>query len=204
MSIQTRNPDFSKPTLIFGGSFDPIHNGHLRIVEACRRELPFLESVLLLPCAHSPGKTKAFAKDADRIAWLEMAALPGMQIWLEEIDRGGESFMVDTLSKAHAQGASRENLYLLLGSDSYGSLDKWKDPDRLRELATIVVAERPGYALSRASDGDRILAVDPLAMSSTEIRDALARGEIPPDMLPEAVSQDIRQRILYSQNPYAK
>ncbi len=202
--MRTRNPDFSKITLLYGGSFDPVHIGHLRIVEACRREIPEIEQVLLLPCAQSPGKAGVIADAEARMSWLELTATNGMQIWTEEIERGRESFMVDTLAEAARQGAKRENLYLLVGSDTYASIDCWKEPERLRDFAQIIVANRPNYPVTLADPSDTHLVIEPLAMSSTEIREHLARSIVPMTMLPPAVAKDFRDRILNSTNLYAK
>lgn len=204
MAIITEKPNFKKNTLLYGGSFDPIHLGHVSILNSCLEQLEEIRQVVLLPCAQSPGKSRALASDADRLRWLELAFPDEVLVWTEEILRGGESYMIETLKVAASLGARSESLFLLVGSDSYNSLDHWKHSDQLRDYTRIVVADRPGAEVILAHPGDIQIDVDPRSTSSTEIRESLASGDIPERELPQVVADDIRTLILNSTNPYVK
>ncbi len=198
------SPDFSKTTLLFGGSFDPLHLGHIRMIEHCREEIEEIEQSLLVPCAHSPGKFGLSASKEQRLRWLEKGTPESIAIWTEELNRGGESYTIDTLKAAHRLGATSDALFLLMGADSYASLTKWKSPSEIRKFATIVVAQRPTIEFKLSDQRDKILDLPPVDISSTAIRSALREGQIPEESLPAAITDDIREVILNSGNPYAK
>src|SRR4030081_974134 len=127
---------------VFGGTFDPVHVGHLAIALAALESVP-LDRVLFVPARRSPLKDRdPLASVNDRGALLESAIVNEPRCGLSplELERDGESFTVDTLEALRSEG----ELFLILGSDALADLARWRAPDRIRELATILVAARPG------------------------------------------------------------
>jgi len=127
---------------VFGGTFDPVHVGHLAIALAALESVP-LDRVLFVPVRRSPLKDRdPLASTADRVAMLEtaIASEPRFALTRAELEREGVSYTVDTLEELRSQG----ELFLILGSDALADLPRWRAPDRIRELATILVAARPG------------------------------------------------------------
>jgi nicotinate-nucleotide adenylyltransferase len=125
---------------IYGGSFDPPHLGHLLPVLDAAEQLG-LDGVRFVPAAIQPLKAgRATASPADRLAMTErlVQGIPGFTVDPAEIDRPGLSYTVDTLAAVAAEIPGAE-LFLLLGADAYALFDQWRDPERVRALATIVV-----------------------------------------------------------------
>lgn len=180
---------------VFGGSFDPVHVGHLAIALAALETVP-LDRVLFVPVRRSPLKERdPVASVADRVTMLERAIAnePRFALSRVEIERDGVSYTVDTLEALRAQG----DLFLILGSDALADLARWRKPDRIRELATILVAGRPG-----APEPDRVHRAQPfdapkLDISSRELRARAARGMSLRYLVPDAVWEHIRERGLY-------
>jgi nicotinate-nucleotide adenylyltransferase len=130
---------------IFGGSFDPVHYGHLLLAECCREQCR-LDAVWFLPAAVPPHKQDREATPAERrIEMLDLAAAgnPAFSVCRYEADRGGVNYTVDTLAHFHAEDPSRE-LFLLLGADMLADLPNWRSPARVCELALPVAVGRPG------------------------------------------------------------
>jgi nicotinate-nucleotide adenylyltransferase len=128
-----------------GGTFDPIHFGHLAVAEEARAELG-LHRVLFIPAARQPLKThQPHAEAAHRLAMVQHACASNHAFEPSpiEIDRGGPSYTVDTLAALHSDVAE---LYLLLGADAAAGLPRWRDAGRIGSLARIVIVARPGVA----------------------------------------------------------
>jgi nicotinate-nucleotide adenylyltransferase len=196
-------PEFSRPAILFGGSFDPVHAGHLHVARECLVALPEVKQLVFVPAAESPGR-KAHASAADRLAWLKLAAEPlGFRVWDFEAVRPGPSYTVNTLEAAHAQGARVDQLYWLLGADAYAGFPGWKNPERIRELCRLLVVDRPGQDSASQHPLDRFVSIPPHPASSTSVRAALAAGNPRPEWLPEAVGA-VLEKLLPGQNPYDK
>lgn len=205
---------------ILGGTFDPVHFGHLRAALELQESLGLAE-VRLLPCGQPPHRDPPRAAAADRLAMLELAVAgqPGLRVDRRELERSGPSYMVDTLASLRAElGAT--SLCLLLGSDAFLGLPQWHRWRELLQLAHLVVLHRPGWALqSVAAPLAEVLAahritssadlmrqpagglllqpVTPLDISATAIRAQIAAGRSPRYLLPDAVWDYIRRRDLY-------
>ena len=183
---------------VFGGTFDPVHVGHLAIAYAALESVP-LDRVLFVLARRSPLKERGpVASEADRLRMLELAVAgePRFAVSRLELDRDGPSYTVDTLERLAQQNGTDE-LFLILGSDAIADLPRWKDPDRIRTLATLVVAERPG-APERAGDAPIVTFDAPrLDISSRELRARAARGRSLRYLVPEPVLQHIEARGLY-------
>ncbi len=187
---------------LFGGTFDPVHRGHLEVAQAVRRALG-LERVLLV-VANEPWQKVArgpVTPAEDRYAMVEAAAAgwPGLAPCRFELDRGGPSYTVDTVEELLADDPGSE-VTLIVGADVVPELPTWHDEARLRDLVTLAVVDRPGSPLVPAPPGWRavVVPVSPPDVSSTEVRARLEAGEPVGDLVPEAVMRCIRARGLYA------
>jgi nicotinate-nucleotide adenylyltransferase len=180
---------------VFGGTFDPVHVGHLAIANAALESVP-LDRVLFVPARRAPLKERGpVADEEDRLRMLELAVAgePRFSVSRVELDRAGPSYTVDTLEELGGGG----DLFLILGSDAMANLPRWKDADRIAELATLTVAERPG-APERVGDAPIVRFDAPrLDISSRELRARAARGLSLRYLVPEPVWRHIEARGLY-------
>jgi nicotinate-nucleotide adenylyltransferase len=180
---------------VFGGTFDPVHVGHLAIAVAALESVP-LDRVLFVPARRSPLKDRdPLASVADRVAMLEsaIAGEPRFALSRVELDRDGVSYTVDTLEALRAEG----ELFLILGGDALADLARWRAPDRIRELSTILVAARPGAPEPDPMHRARAFDAPRLDISSRELRARAARGMSLRYLVPDAVWEHIKQRGLY-------
>ena len=178
---------------IFGGTFDPIHIGHLAIANAALDELR-LDRVYFVPARRSPLKQDGPVATADdRLAMLTaaIAGEPRFRVSSIELDRNGPSFTVDTLETLRGEG----ELFLILGSDAYADFERWHEPERIRGLAAIVLAARPG--VPNAPRGMRVLDSPLMDISSRELRARAARGRSLRYLVPEAALSYIEEHRLY-------
>jgi len=178
---------------VFGGTFDPVHVGHLAIANAALDELD-LDRVYFVPARRSPLKQDGpVASAEDRLAMLSaaIAGEPRFRVSGIELDRKGPSFTVDTLETLRAEG----ELFLILGSDAYADFERWREPARIRALATVVLAARPGAP--NAPAGVRVLDSPLMDISSRELRARAARGRSLRYLVPEAALRYIEEHRLY-------
>lgn len=195
---------------IFGGSFDPVHYGHLLLAECCREQCR-LDQVWFVPAAIPPHKQQHPLTPAkQRIEMLELAVggQASFAVCRLEVDRGGVSYTVDTLESLHEDDPSRE-LFLLLGADALTDLPTWNDPQRICRLATLAVARRPGQtdlavaplrtALGNAAETLRLVEVDlpQVGLSSSDLRRRAATGASIRFRTPRSVEQYIATAGLY-------
>jgi nicotinate-nucleotide adenylyltransferase len=199
--------DFKITTALIGGSFDPVHAGHLAIAREIRRQIPETEQIVFVPAALSPGKVVPTAAPEQRLHWLRAVVEPeGFKVWDWELKAGGESFTANTLAEAHRQGSTAERLYWVVGADAYAGFPSWREPGRIRELCRLLVVNRPGHSLFPLSVEDRILSMPPHPASSTNIRAFLAAGDFPGAVaagLPPALRTEL-EKALPPNNPYAR
>ncbi|HEV8468649.1 MAG TPA: nicotinate-nucleotide adenylyltransferase [Candidatus Limnocylindria bacterium] len=178
---------------VFGGTFDPVHVGHLAIANAALEELR-LDRIIFVPARRTPLKQQApLASATDRLAMLEAATRdePRFGVSRIEVDREGPSYTVDTLEALRDQG----ELFLIVGSDAYADFERWRDPSRIRTLATVVVAARPGAP--NAPGNIPVLDTPLMDISSRELRARAARGRSLRYLVPEAVLRYIEEHRLY-------
>ena len=178
---------------VFGGTFDPVHVGHLAIANAALDELG-LDRVYFVPARRSPLKQGGpVASAEDRLAMLTAATAdePRFRVSSVELDRDGPSFTVDTLEALRSEGP----LFLILGSDAYADFGRWREPERIRDLATIVLAARPG--VPNAPAGVRMLDSPLMDISSRELRARAARGRSLRYLVPKAALRYIEEHRLY-------
>lgn len=209
---------------ILGGSFDPIHFGHLRSAEEVREALA-LEHVYFVPAnrpPHKPGRTLAPA--ADRLAMVEraIAGNPGFRASAIELERGETSYSVDTL-EAFAAALPGAEVHFIVGIDAFREIDTWKDVARLFELASFVVTDRPPNVIDRSIEQLPVAAreafcYDPATLSyrhrsgtllqflpitridisATAVRERARLGESIRYLVPPEVERYIRDRQLYA------
>jgi nicotinate-nucleotide adenylyltransferase len=196
---------------IFGGSFDPVHYGHLLLAESCREQCQ-LEEVWWVPTASAPHKRHLPAASARHRTEMLQLALGGhdaMHVSLLEIERSGVSYTVDTLTAIRAARPDAE-LFLLLGADALADLPHWREPDRICALAIPVAVRRAGsadpcYEPLRAVVTPQRLAVFqqyqvtmPLVgLASSDIRARVAQGSSIRFRTPRAVEKYIQTHGLY-------
>lgn len=199
---------------VYGGSFDPVHVGHLHVARVAQRAFA-LEHVVFVPAAeppHKPGRKLASREDRVRMLELALADEPRWSISTLEFERAGPSFTVDTL-RALPQRlalAPEAELYLLIGWDNLRGLERWRSVRELLALAQLVVVWRAGADESLLDSLRRELGPElyaniarglvrepPAPESSTELRATLARGGEPLDALPAGVLEYIRSRGIY-------
>lgn len=209
----------NNPLAVFGGTFDPVHFGHLRAASEVK-ELLNINDFRLLPAGNPPHRLGTFADAGHRLAMLRLAVAdhPDLEVDDREVRRGGASYMADTLADIRQQNPGRP-LMLIVGQDAANKLDTWHDWEALFELAHLVVMTRPrarmAYppALEQAitprvtDDGDALfsrpfglvhyLQVTQLAISSTDIRERLERGLSPRFLLPDRILGYIEYHGLY-------
>jgi len=193
---------------IFGGTFDPIHLGHLIVAEQAREQAS-LDEVWFVPAARPPHKLDQSISPFDRRAEMISLAITGQpQFRLERIekDRPGPSFTVDTLSEL--QTAHPEHTFaLIVGADCLPDLKNWREPQRILELAELVVSARPGWPMMEREELLKSVALTTLRMSrvdvpqveiaSREIRQRTAEGRTIRYLTTRAVEEYIRERKLY-------
>ncbi len=197
---------------ILGGTFDPVHLGHLLIAEESRIGLQ-LDQVLFVPAGRpwlKEGQPLTEANHRVRMVELAIASNPHFQVRRDEVDRPGLSYTVDTLKELRAELPADTELYFILGLDAFENFHRWKEPQKLLDLCRLVVVSRPGYAdderdqlMARyRSHGDRIclLPVHSVDFSATEIRRRAAAGVSFRYQVPEAVERYILEQGLYGAN----
>ena len=179
---------------VFGGSFDPVHHGHLAIALAALEAVP-LDRVIFVPARRSPLKDSApEAAETDRLAMLERAIDGERRFAVSriELERPAPSYTVDTLETLAPEG----RLFLILGADAAADLARWKRPERIRELATIVVARRPGTSAAPTMNA-MTLDTPLMDISARELRERAARGRSLRYLVPDAVWRYIEEHRLY-------
>lgn len=204
---------------LFGGTFDPVHWGHIRMATSIRAALN-LDEMRLIPAYHPPHREMPLASAEQRRQMLEMAVAeePDLKVDDRELRRGGVSYSYDTLRELRAELGDSARLAFCMGWDSLVSLPSWHRWRELLELTAMVAVSRPHHAGSNtqlpAALAERLrpaepsaelesgailsLEVEPLDISATHIRHRLAEGRpLPPDQVPEPVLNYIEQERLY-------
>lgn len=136
----------SEPRIgVMGGSFNPVHCGHLRVAQDVKQRLK-LDHMFLMPAAQSPLKVQHSVAAIHRVAMLELAleVFPELELDLREIDRAGPSFTVDSLSELRVEFGSKAGLYFVIGDDCLPTLNRWRQWRDITSLANMVVTKRPG------------------------------------------------------------
>lgn len=198
---------------ILGGTFDPIHNGHLRTALDVQEALA-LDEIRLIPVSQPPHRQTPALSPQKRLALVVAAVAdnPLFRVDDRELKRPGNSYTVDTLHAIRRE-IGDQPICLLMGSDAFRGFPTWHKPDEILQLAHLVVMQRPNEenpsihrervttdpASLRESPGGRIFfqQVTQLAISATDIRERLQQGRSPHWLLPDAVLEIIEQNNLY-------
>ena len=201
---------------IYGGTFNPVHNGHLRSALDIKNQLG-LSEVRLIPCRLPPHRQLPDVSGEMRLQMLQLgvAGCPGLKIDRCELDRDGPSYMVDTLAELKAQ-LPTETLVLIMGLDAFLGLQRWYCWQKLFDFAHVVVMTRPGYRVDalppdlqsrRLTDIEQLgrqdcgglwfQPVTELAISSSHIRQLVAQNGDARYLLPDSVLDFIKQHDLY-------
>ena len=195
---------------IYGGTFNPVHNGHLQIAEAAQNQFG-LDRILFIPACIPPHKGPdegGLAAGGDRMAMIRLACKgrAGWECDELELRRGGASYTVDTLKDLRARHPTA-SLFLIVGSDNLLTFDRWRDPDKAASMAVILVYERPAFGLppDLAAFGRRLkLKLDarriqgaPVDISSSEIRRRIREKKTVSELVPSGVLSYIQAHGLY-------
>ena len=195
---------------VLGGTFDPIHNGHIIVAEETRARLNLAE-VLVVPAGQpwlKEGSPILAAEHRVQMVRLAIADYPYFKLSTMEIDRTGPSYTVDTISELQAQLSAGDELFFILGWDNLTQLPQWREPSRLIKICRLVAVPRPGYlrpdlrSLEAVIPGlsQRLILLDKpeVDIGATNIRDRVAQGLSIHHLVPEPVGEYIRQHKLYS------
>ncbi len=208
------------PVGVFGGTFDPVHYGHLRSALELVEVLG-LQELRLMPCAVPPHRASPGCSAQDRAAMVALGVADEARLVCDtrELDRPGISYTIDSLQALRDELGDDHSLCMVMGCDALLGITSWRRWDELLDLAHIAVMARPGWSLPADGEVARWLArhrsadievlrratcgsvlvqeLRPLAISSTEIRQLLAAGRSPRFLLPGPVLDYIEQRQLY-------
>ena len=217
--MNDKDQPFTEPLALFGGTFDPVHYGHLRCADEAREKLG-LENLYLLPAGTPPHRKPPQATTRQRLEMLHLALpeFPRLVIDDRETRRSGPSYMVDTLQELRTEFPHRP-LLLLIGQDASNHLHSWFHWEQLFELAHIVILTRPGAKAEYRSDlarqiqrrlstdvqslcrseagGVLYLEVIAIDVSATSIKSIIRLGRSPQSMLPGVVLEYINENQLY-------
>lgn len=181
---------------LFGGTFDPIHNAHLTVAKEAA-DVFSLDEVLFVPAAHPPHKSESTgASFEDRFRMVELASQADPRFVPSRLEEGeGRSYSILTIEKLWTPG---QPLYFIIGADAFAEIETWRRWEDVVRLADFVVVTRPGHVYYVPA-GARVHRLDTVALpvSSSEIRNKLASGEIPAE-LPKSVAEFIAAHGLYT------
>jgi nicotinate-nucleotide adenylyltransferase len=202
----TNRDENKKKAGIMGGTFDPIHYGHLFAAEAARNALS-LERVIFVPSGNPPHKRyNSMASAEDRYAMTELAIRGNSSFEISKIETGriGASYTVDTLSSFSASNPDTD-FFLITGIDAALDIPNWYQPRKILSLCTVVVVARPGYVRDKINTMDKIirdsliiLDTELIDISATGIRNRIMSGGCVRYMTPDVVCDYIRGKKLYA------
>ena len=189
---------------LFGGTFDPIHNGHIEAANSAHQTLK-LDKVIMVPAGDPYLKrTKLVASPKERYCMVSLAIrkIPFLEVSDIEIFRSGPSYTIDTVRELKREG---HEVIVLLGTDSIIEMDKWQDPDLLHSECEVVGLTRPGFQIDRSKSylsrqrkySLRTIEVNSPEISSTRVRNLIQEGVDVADLIPQEVNEYIKKEKLY-------
>ena len=194
---------------VLGGTFDPVHNGHIIVAEEARRRLNLAETILV-PAGQPQLRRNCLISPAEhRLNMLRLAIAdkPHFKLSTIEIERSGPSYTVDTIAELRDQIDTGDELFFILGWDSLARLPQWREPSRLIEMCYLVAVPRPGYPppdfkaleirVPGVSQRVMLMKEPEVAISATEIRQRVTKGLSIYHLVPEPVNRYIKQHKLY-------
>ena len=196
---------------IMGGTFDPIHYGHLVAAETAREAFS-LDRIIFVPAgipSHKAREKTTSGRHRYLMTILAIMSNPYFEVSRVDLDRGGVTYTVDTLSDLKRELPPETEMYFITGADAILEIQSWKSPGEVLSMAEFIAATRPGYGLEHLSqalgplavefqDRIHILEIPPMGVSSTEVRHRLAKGKSVRYLLPETVITYIHNHGLYS------
>jgi nicotinate-nucleotide adenylyltransferase len=190
---------------VMGGTFDPIHLGHLLAAEEARWQFD-LDRVVFVPAGRPWQKPVGVTPPEDRylMTVLATASNPAFTVSRLEIDHPGPTYTVDTLRRLRAEQTDDTRLYFIIGADAVLQILSWKEPDQVLAQAEFIAATRPGFDLDRlvsqvpgATDRIHLMKIPALAISASDIRARVARGAPIQYLVPDGVARYIHEHGLY-------
>lgn len=198
---------------VMGGTFDPIHYGHLVTAEEAREQFA-LDMVIFMPSGHPPHKEDRQNLDAESrylMTVIATASHPAFRVSRMEIDRPGPSYTIDTVRELHRVYGKNTSVFFITGADAVLEILTWKEPENVLAECTLIAATRPGYDLSRLEEflpgtaGDaapggprvQVMEIPALAISSTDIRRRVSEGRSIRYLVPEEVREFIEKNGFY-------
>jgi nicotinate-nucleotide adenylyltransferase len=195
---------------IFGGTFDPVHKGHLAIAEEARAVLGLVE-IVLVPVGQPPLKSDRVITPAEQrldMLRLAVAGRPHLSVSTVEIERNGPSYTVDTLTELRGRYGREDEFFFIMGWDNLKQMVEWKEPSGIIRMCYLAAVPRPGYQrpdLESLEDiirgiSQRVVFLDGphIDISASAIRDLAARGKSINHLVPDPVAEYIREHKLYS------
>ncbi|MBA7700900.1 putative nicotinate-nucleotide adenylyltransferase [subsurface metagenome] len=194
---------------VLGGTFNPIHRGHIIIAEETRTQLDLAE-VHFVPTAQTPLKEDSSILSAEhrvQMVCLAIADYPHFKLSTIEIDRPGPSYTVDTITELWDKLGAENELFFIVGCGSLAQFSQWKEPSRIIQMCRLVAVPRPGYSLPDLNSleavipglSERLIVLDKpeIDISATEIRKRVAQGLSIRHLAPEPVEEYINKNRLY-------
>ncbi len=198
---------------VMGGTFDPIHYGHLVTAEEARQQFA-LDLVIFMPSGHPPHKEDRGNLDPESrylMTVIATASNPSFQVSRMEINRPGPSYTIDTVRELHGIYGKNTAIFFITGADAVLEILTWKEPENVLSECTLIAATRPGYNLSRLEEllpevgkeerGDvpkvLVMEIPALAISSTDIRRRVSEGRPIRYLVPEGVREFIEKNGFY-------
>jgi len=195
---------------VLGGTFDPVHRGHIAMAEEAKASLG-LDEMLLIPAGHPMSKTTYRITPAQhRLAMLRLAVAdkPHLKVSTMELERPGPTYTLDTLIELKKQYGDKAGIYFILGWDSLAQLPEWHEPGRIIEMCYLVAAPRPGFPSPGREDMEKklpgisgkVIFMDKPQMdiSASSIREMAAGGKAIDKLVPGPVAEYIKKNKLYT------
>ena len=194
---------------VMGGTFDPIHMGHIIVAEEARTRMNLAETLFVPACLPWLKTDSPISAAEHRVEMVRLAIAdkPYFKLSTVEIERGGPSYTVDTVAGLRGQIGAEDELFLILGWDSLAELPRWHEPSRLIEMCRLVVVPRPGYSRPELESLDeslpgisqRVMFFDKPEMdiSASNIRERVAKGLSVHHLIPRPVNRYIKEHGLY-------
>lgn len=196
---------------VLGGTFDPVHIGHVRLAEVVMARLD-LSYVLFVPAGDPYMKIDQYITPAEhRLAMVRLATSghPNLKVSTTEIERQGPSYTVDTIAELKKNLKDEDELFFILGWDNLAELPRWREPRRLIQMCQLVAVPRVGYPIPNPKSMDEaipglsqrviVLGRPIINISATVIRERVAKGLSIRHLVPEAVTQYIKEHGLYKE-----
>ena len=194
---------------VFGGTFDPIHNGHLAVAEEVRQQLS-MDQILFMTAGQpylKKGSTISLAEHRVKMVRLAITDRPYYKVSTLEIERNGATYTLDTMAELRSRIGAGDELFFILSWSSLNELPRWSEPSRIIKLCRLVAVPRPGYprpdlgSLEKSIPGleQRVVIMEKpwVDISASDIRERVAKGLSISGLVPEAVEEYIRGEGLY-------